>query len=99
MKKTLFEIVHATEHSTEIEKAISASYEAGKSAMRGIITEQIKIRFDTLPDQRYWRIAQNAAEHICLGINGINANYLGGRGDSGSGEAAEFLGWGFEVTE
>lgn len=83
--------------TTDIEKAIAAAYWAGQSKMRGIITEQVAQRLNSLPESRYHNVARAAAEHVCLGVNGINPNYLRGRGDSGHGEAAEILGWDFDL--
>ena len=80
-----------------IKKAIKAAYWAGQAEMRGRITEQVKQRLDTLPGTRYHNIARQAAEHICINIDGINVNYLYGRGDSGRIESKDFLEWGFDL--
>jgi len=99
--RTLSDILSAgqtnQEPATEIERAIAAAYWAGQSAMRGSITEQVAQRLSSLPKSRYHKIARQAAEHVCLGVVGINSNFLDGRGDSGAEEAAEFLSWEFDL--
>ena len=98
--RSLSAIIAAAENlesATEVEHAIIAAYWAGQSRMRGIITEQVTRRLNNLPQCRYHNIARASAEHICCGIDGINQNYLFGRGDSGHGEAAEILGWNFDL--
>ncbi len=98
--RSLSDIIAAVENqesATEVERAIAAAYWAGQSKMRGIITEQVAKRLTGLPESRYHNIARQAAEHVCLGVNGINPNYLRGRGDSGHCEAAEILGWDFDL--
>ena len=81
----------------QIKKAIRAAYWAGQAEMRGRITEQIKKRLDTLPQNRYHNITRKAAEHICINVDGINVNYLHGRGDSGRLESDNFLEWDFDL--
>ncbi len=97
--RTLKNIIDSanSDKATEIEKAVLAAFSAGRSSMRGCITQQIKCRIDSLPKQRYWIQQKRTAAHIILGVDGINENYIEGRGDSGAGEAAEFLSWDFNL--
>src|SRR6266567_941536 len=100
MERTLSEIIKKVESGaecSEVEDAIAGAYWAGQSMMRGHITEQIASRMKALPISRYHRFARQAAEHVCLGVDGINVNYINAYGDSGTGEAAEILDWEFEV--
>lgn len=94
---TLREIIRDTNRETETQRAVRAAYWAGQSMMRGLITEQLKQRLDSLPQSRYHRLVRAAAEHMCIGVPCINSNYLHGRGDSGTGEAAEIMDWDFDL--
>ena len=95
MTRTIQQIINSPATSA-VESAIQAAYWAGQSQMRGQITEQIKSALQNLPTSRYHRIVEATARHVAQ-VNGVNQNHLYGHGDSGSGEAAEFLSWDFEV--
>jgi len=96
MARTIHEIIKSVESGaecTDVENAIAAAFWAGQAQMRGQITEQIATRIKSLPVSRYHRVARQAAEHVCKGGDGLSTNYLNGRGDSGTQEAAEILAW------
>lgn len=95
-RRTLSDIIQCAD-GTEAEQAIAAAYWAGQAHMRGLITEAIATRLQSIPASRYHRLVRDVAEHIATATN-INPNYcLRGRGDSGRGEAAEILGWDFAI--
>jgi len=99
MTRTLQQIIdlgNAGEAATPAENAIVAAYWAGQSKMRGQITEAIKSALATIPNSRYHNLVTLVAKHVAS-VPNINPNHLYGHGDSGSGEAAEFLSWDFEV--
>lgn len=94
--KQIIDLANSGESTTSVESAIAAAYWAGQSQMRGQITEAIKAALATLPESRYHHLVEMAAKHVAH-IPNINPNHLYGHGDSGSGEAAEFLSWDFEI--
>lgn len=101
MMLTLDKIINAeydpNDHD-QVKKAICAAYWAGQAEVRGKITEQIERRLESLPKTRYCNISRKAAEHMVVGVDGINGNYVFlKRGDSGTGEYKDFLEWDFDL--
>lgn len=98
--RTLKQIIAASnaapETCSDVERAISMAYEAGRSQMRGCITEGIRRQLATLPASRYHIVQRNAVMH-CIGVNGINHNAIVGYGDSGTREAEEILDFDYDL--
>lgn len=99
--RTLHEIITKAdtgEALTKIEEAIVCAYYAGRSRMRGEITEAMADRIETLPESRYRHLVYESANHMIRNVSGINYNYVvTGRGDSGKDEADEILGYEFDL--
>jgi len=87
-----------TDAASTVAKMVAAAFWAGQSDMRGKITKAAAERLDKLPTGRYRRL-QRAAARFVLAVPGINGNALNHApgADAGDSEAAEIMGWEFDI--